>query len=95
MKYHCNNTHELSAFHSDIACECLYVVINKGLHIHSCVFSLCRCLPFLLNGLANTPELNCTDGRDNAGQSHAVTVARKVGSNWLSVQQMCLGFHEQ
>lgn len=34
---------------------------------------------FCINGLANTPELNCTDGTDNAGQSHAASVARKVG----------------
>lgn len=30
-------------------------------------------------GFANQPELICTEGIDNAGQSHAVTVASKAG----------------
>lgn len=30
-------------------------------------------------GSANQPELICTEETDNAGQSHAVTVASKAG----------------
>lgn len=57
-------------------CVFLYVVMNTGLHIHMCVFLF---MLMSINVLANKPELNCTDGRDNAGLSHAATVARKAG----------------
>lgn len=50
---------------------------------HAIVFScLCICLlVFALMGWQVKPKLNCTDGRNNAGQSHAASVARRVGRN--------------
>lgn len=40
---------------------------------------LCLRLHFCMNLLANELDLNCSHGRDNAGQSRAAAVARKAG----------------
>lgn len=91
MEYHCNNTHEWFAFHTDLACVFVSQVCTFTF-VCSC---FCLFLLFCINGLANTPGLNCTDGTDNAGQSHAASVARKVGGIGWAYSRMCLGVHKQ
>lgn len=54
--------------------------MNTGLHIHICVFLFMpRSSCFCINDLASKPDLNSTDEKDNAGQSYAASVARRVG----------------